>query len=386
MKELVCDVLIIGASSAGLGASLALADSDLNVVCVDKKTKIGHPVKCAEGIGKFFVDILPVKIPNSLLKWNIKGIAFFKDSLVLKKTGPIWKGYSIDRDKVENFFYKKAKSKKINFLLNTNLKYILKNKSNVVNSLVFKSHDKVIKINPKYVIAADGVDSKVLNLLKVPKKRRIVGEIINYEVKSKNLSLVDYEQIYLGDFAPKGYGFIFPKSKTVANVGVGCIMPKSSMKLAFKKFLCIENVAKQLKDMTILKDKSKTAAFGDQLYKNVFGNVVFCGDAANHNFKPFVEGFLPSFISGYSAGNLIKSGDVSNVNYSLLINEALPGFKDTKNLQSAMLDVFKEKGPLQINHLFLLSSGLVSPENIKKINFNQSNILIKKNCSELKKF
>ena len=33
-----------------------------------------------------------------------------------------------------------------------------------------------------------------------------------------------------------------------------------------------------------------------------FGNVLFTGDAANQNFKPYVEGILPSIICGDIAG------------------------------------------------------------------------------------
>ncbi|OQA30632.1 MAG: Digeranylgeranylglycerophospholipid reductase [archaeon ADurb.Bin336] len=386
MKNINCDVLIVGASSAGLGAALSLADSGIKVICVDKKNKIGVPVKCAEGIGKFFVDILPVKIPKKFLKWKIKGIAFFKDDFKIKKKGPFWEGYSVNRDEIEDFFYKKAKSKGVRFILKHSLISFKKNKDKTINSVLLASNKSFIRVFPKHIIAADGVDSKVLKLLKIPKKEKITGEIVNYEVRSNNLELIDYEQIYLGDFAPNGYGFIFPKSKTIANVGVGCINYKGNIQKCFKEFMSLSIVKSQLKGMSILKDKSKTAIFGDQLYKSVHENVIFCGDVANHNFKPFIEGFLPSFISGFTAGKLVLSGDISALKYDALIEESLPGFKDTKVLQKAMLQVFKEKSNLRNNHLFLLSSGLISPEQIKSVNFKKSESIIKKNCSILKEF
>jgi digeranylgeranylglycerophospholipid reductase len=377
MKKISCDVLIVGASAAGLGAAIGLMKSNKKVVCIDKKERAGVPVNCAEGIGKFFVDILPIALPKKLLSWKVEGIAFYKDNLCLDKTGALWKGYSVDRKKIEKYFYNKSK-KEINFFFGYELYGLSCKKDFLTTRLFFKSKKETICIEPKRVIAADGVDSKVIDLMNIPRRKKYFGEILNYEVVSKDLKKTSFEQIFLGDFAPTGYGFIFPKSKTKANVGIGCINPKQDMEKYFDAFLKVPFVNEQLNNMKVIKDKSKRAPFGDQLNKLVYGNVLFCGDAANHNYKPFVEGFLPSFISGYVSGKYVQTNKLKPTELFEKICDNLPGFIDNKELQKAMLFVFKKPLKERVDLLFLLSSGILDPKKVFSIKSNEIKKIMEK--------
>ncbi len=385
MLEIKCDVLIVGLSAAGLGAASALSKSGLSVICIEKKHSAGTSIHCAEGVGKYFVDLLPVKLPKELLEWPVAGVAFFMGDKWLKKTGPIWRGYSVNRGKIEKFVYKKAKSNNIRFFFNSTLSSITTGRNGGVNKVIFFTKRKKQVVVPKYVVAADGVDSKVRKLLKMKTNPEITGEIINYEIRSKYLDYLNYEQIYLGGFAPSGYGFIFPKSKYVANVGVGCIMPTVQMKGVFNKFVLLPEVKRQLKDMQILKDKSKKAAFGDTLKKWVYSNVIFVGDSANHNFKPFIEGFLPSFIAGFTAGSMLKNGGgISDFKFKSMLNSALPGFFENKELQKSMLTAFKYNDKMRASALFLLSSGIIRPQDLRKLSKNKLLDLATSNLKSIK--
>jgi hypothetical protein len=65
-------------------------------------------------------------------------------------------------------------------------------------------------------------------------------------------------------------------------------------------------VRKQVRGAEFVLDKSKKASFGYVLKKRRFGNVYPVGDVVNDNFKPFVEGILPSIIVGYALGKDIN--------------------------------------------------------------------------------
>ena len=66
MKE--CDLLVVGGGPAGLSASESASKSGLNVICVEKKEKIGTPVNCAEGIGACYLSKLPFTFPRKFLE------------------------------------------------------------------------------------------------------------------------------------------------------------------------------------------------------------------------------------------------------------------------------------------------------------------------------
>jgi len=383
MREYSCDVLIVGASSAGLGAANALSVSGKKVICVDCKSAVGAEIHCAEGVGKYFVDLMPIKIPREYLEWPVDGIAFYYKSYGLVQKSKLWKGYSVNRKKLEAYFFSLC-AKKVEFIFDSRLINLKCEPNNVVKKLIFEDSVGQFSVLPKRVIAADGVDSKVAELMQLPFGEKVFGEIINFEIISKNLKNVELEQIYLGDFAPNGYGFIFPKSENIANVGVGGINPKKDMNKLFAKFLELSSVKSQLSGMTILKDKSKRSAFGERLLKWNYGNVLFCGDAANHNYKPFVEGFLPSFISGWVAGKYSLSKNISAKIYAQKIFEALPGFKENKILQKSMQKVFTLPNTEKASILFLLSSGLIDPLQVKSLSLRKVNVLLEK--KHLKEF
>ena len=134
------------------------------------------------------------------------------------------------------------------------------------------------------------------------------------------------EQIYIGDYTPTGYAYIFPKSNSVANVGVGGVYNKKRMEKYFEEFLEVNVVKEQVDGGTVTKNKSGKAPvkrITDRLHT---GNIFLTGDAANQNFKPFVEGILPSIICGDLAGKATLSEKPQM--YETLLRRTLGRFFD----------------------------------------------------------
>ncbi len=107
----------------------------------------------------------------------------------------------------------------------------------------------------------------------------------------------------MGDFAPGGYGYLFPKSESRANVGVGMLFPKKSYLEYYREFMQLSYVRRQTRNARVVAEKSGWLPYR-YMCEWVIGNVVFAGDAANQNFKPLVEGFAPAIICGDIAGKL----------------------------------------------------------------------------------
>ncbi|NOZ59773.1 MAG: NAD(P)/FAD-dependent oxidoreductase, partial [Euryarchaeota archaeon] len=219
-----CDVLVVGAGPAGSSAARAAALGGAKTIFIDKKKEVGVPVQCAEGIGEYLFPYLPFKIPKHLLKWKIDGISFWAEGITVEKTGGTWSGYSINRDEFDKWLAEKAIKSGATLMLETELIDLeVKDDYNVTKAIV-KTPKGTKEIKPKVVIAADGVESTVLKLLGFDVDlEKYAGYVIGYEMYNVNLSNPRIEQIYLGDFAPGGYAYIFPKSNKKANVGVATL-------------------------------------------------------------------------------------------------------------------------------------------------------------------
>ncbi|MBN2126923.1 MAG: NAD(P)/FAD-dependent oxidoreductase [Candidatus Diapherotrites archaeon] len=368
MNNLTCDVLVVGAGPAGLSAAYSLAKAGKKVICIDKKEKIGEPVRCAEGIGSYLFNKLPFKIPKNLLEWRIDGLKFNYSDLTITRKGGQWAGFSINRTIFENWLLKKAVDNNATIWTNSSLSDLNFDSNFFVSGAKIKKGNKLLHVFPKVIVAADGVFSKTAELLKIPVFEEIVGDILVKEIKSNNLKNIRFEQIFIGDFSPSGYGFIFPKSNQIANIGVGSIFHTKNMDNYFSEFKEINSVSTQLKDFKILKDKSKTSAFGSRLKKWIYGNVFFVGDAANQNYKPFVEGFIPAIVCGNLLGDYIsKNTFYSDLVYKNLIYSNLFGFDYSDSLKEEMLKVFKLDEKKQYPLLFSLSSGLFTPFEISRL-------------------
>jgi len=188
-----------------------------------------------------------------------------------------------------------------------------------------------------------------------------------------------YEQLYIGDFAPGAYAYIFPLSKSRANVGVASLFQTEKLERCYAEFLEIPKVKKQLRNGEKVVEKSGWAPIHYLADKWVYGNVLLAGDAANQNFKPFVEGILPAIICGDIAGetayNFITNANLLS-DYQKRVKDKLGDFFSESD---HLLDIVYELGKPsnKKSHLLRLgiSTGIFSPKEIEKLKKGSYNIL-----------
>lgn len=299
-----CDVLIIGANASGSSCAYQTAKNRLKTIFIDKKQEVGLPIKCAEGIGEYLFHLLPFKIPKKLLKWKINGIIFNYENISIKREGNFWRGYAINRDEFDKFLVKRAMKKGAKLMLNSEL-IDLKFKGEKVKKAIIKTKNGIKEIFPKILVGADGVHSKTADLLGLKKEiKNDYAKVLSFEYENLNLKNPNHDAIYIGDFSD-GYAYIFPKSKTNANIGIGVIKDKEKIEERWKEFLQLKEVKCQMKNARIVKEKSGDAPVKHKLTKLNYENVLFVGDAANQNIKPFIEGYLPAIICGNICGEVI---------------------------------------------------------------------------------
>ncbi|MGC9443955.1 MAG: geranylgeranyl reductase family protein [Candidatus Methanospirareceae archaeon] len=367
-----CDVLVVGAGPAGSSAARAAAEAGASTICIDKKEEIGRPVQCAEGIGTYLFPFLPFRIPENQLVWEIKGISFWAESLTIERCGGFWSGYAINRANFDTWLATRAVNAGAKLQLETELMAMEFNEEYHVTKAIVKTGHDQLEIEPTIVIAADGADSTVLELLQVKKNSTgLVGEIKSYEMHNLHLDKPYDDQIFLGDFAPGAYGYIFPKSRTTANVGTGFLFPKKNLDHCFAEFLEVPVVKRQLRNAHALEEKSGRVPIGHLTDKKVYGNVLLVGDAANQNIKPLVEGFLPAIICGDIAGKraikyLTKNGNLSDYPYDI-DNKLGIFFNESNAFLTVAYDLLKSEDPKDKLLLLGLNSNVFSSQKIEKL-------------------
>jgi len=298
-----CDVLVVGAGPAGSSAARAAAEAGAHTIFIDKKKEIGVPVQCAEAIGEYLIPYLPFRIPEEQLIWKIDGISFWAEDITIKRRGGMWSSYAINRDQFDKWLANNAIKSGARLQLDSELVDLEFGEKYHVTKAIVKKREGIREISPKVVIAADGADSTVLKLSRL-KKENVgrIGEIKSYEMHDLQLDNPYYDQLFIGEFAPGAYGYIFPKSKTTANVGTGFLFPQKSIDRCYEEFLEVPVVKKQLKNGKEVTEKSGRVPFCYLTDKWNYGNILLVGDAANQNIKPLIEGFLPAIACGDLAG------------------------------------------------------------------------------------
>ena len=367
-----CEVLVVGAGPAGSSAARAAAEAGAKTIFIDKKKEIGVPVQCAEGVGEYLIPFLPFTIPEQLLKWKIDGLSFWTEDVTIKRKGGSWSGYAIDRDSFDKWLANNAIGADAKLHLETELIDLKFSKNHSVTKAIVKTDDAMEEIVPKVVIAADGVNSTVLDLLSLKKEKKgSTGEIKSYEMHNLRLDNPHYDQLFMGDFAPGAYGYIFPKSKNTANVGAGFLFPQKSLDRCYEEFLEIPKVKSQIKNAICIKEKTGRVPFCYLTDKWVYGNVLLAGDVANQNIKPLVEGFLPAIVCGDLAGKRVAkylTGKGVLDSYQKDIENKLGFlFKDSDIILNIVYDLLQSEEKKEILLALGVNTNIFSYRKIEKL-------------------
>ena len=387
--EKICDVLVVGAGPAGSSAARAAAGAGAKTILIDKKEEIGVPVQCAEAIGKYLFPLLPIRVPKDQLVWRIRGMIFWAEGIKITRRGRFWAGYAIDRKNFDKWLASLAVKAGAELQTSAELVNLEVSDEYKVERAYVRTPRGMTYIRPGIVVAADGVESSVLRLLgfKIDKKENL-GEVLGFEMRNLNLEKPNYDHLFIGDFAPGGYAYVFPKSKHVANVGVATLFPDKSLEEYYEEFLEIPEVRRQLDGGLVVEEKSGKAPARDLVDKWVYGNVLLAGDAANQNIKPFVEGILPSIICGDIAGKVATA---------VIRGEGLPNeypkkvmmrFSKLLNQSNSLGDIAYKLAEMKSKEADLLrlalSANILSLEKIKQLRF-KNYMIIKKEVEKWRK-
>ncbi len=319
------DVIIVGAGPAGSVCALECAKKGLNVLVIDKRQEIGAPVRCAEGLSKHWFDDVGIEIDPQYCRWKITGGRVYSPSGKFVDVTKDAEGYILERKIFEKKLAEKAIDNGAHYMIKS-IVYDLIIEDDFVKGVKIDNGFEKFEVYCNVVVAADGVDSKIARMYGINTAADLneVDSGFQYEMGGLNLKNPELIHIYVGnEIAPRGYVWIFPKSKTSANVGIGI---KGDSPKTAKEYLdkFIEDHPEIFKNAYPIEINGGVVPVGKPIEKPYGNGIVIIGDAAR----------MVNPIHGGGIGLAMESGKIAG--------EVLAKAKEKEDFSEKTLKEFKE--------------------------------------------
>jgi digeranylgeranylglycerophospholipid reductase len=310
------DVVVVGAGPGGSNTAKAAAENGLDVLLLEKRPEIGAPKRCGEGFSVNGAKTLGIKPdPRWTINeiWGANIVAPNGKRVSVRYDNQV--GWVIERKMFDKLLAIEAARAGAEVLAKSEVVGLIM-QDGFVKGVEVERHGERFSVEAKIVVAADGVESKVARWAGINSTQKLVDIDSAYQYEMVvDLEEPDMLDLYFGnDIAPRGYVWVFPKGKDVANVGIG-IGGNVSTKTA-KQYLD-EWIAKHepFNEGRIIEVNAGGVPVGAPLEKLVRNGLMIVGDAAHqvnaiHGGGVFEASFAGQ-IAGRVAAEAIEKGDVS---------------------------------------------------------------------------
>ena len=329
------DVLVVGAGPAGSMAAKHAALGGADVILIDKKSEIGTPKRCAEGVYESGLRWLEIEPDSAWIAQRINGgviVAPNGTRLVLDETILPEKGYVLERKIFDKHMAMDAGRAGSKIMVKTLFKSLRRESDENGEFFIVDCQrmDKSFQIKARIVIAADGPESHVARKagINTATKPADMMSGVQYEMVGVHCERMDLIELHMGSFAGGGYAWIFPKGDDIANVGIGINDHKGGK-------APIEYLNEFIEHSPLLDDAQAVElnVGGDPvggLIENLYGdNILVCGDAAGQVDQVTGGGIILGMLGGRAAGiaaaNAVRDNDCSKERlkeYEALYDEA----------------------------------------------------------------
>ena len=316
------DVLVIGAGPAGSTAAKHAAMGGAKVIVIDKKSEIGTPKRCAEGVSKDGLKKLGIEPSPRWIAREATGVRMVSPkgtavNLTEDKVKLPEAGYVLERKVFDKFMAMDAGRAGARIMVKTLATGMRREDNQVVVTVESMGHEMEIKA--KIVIAADGPESRVGRWagLKTALKPKDMESCAQFEMAGVQMAEPDCIEFHFGSVAPGGYAWIFPKGDDIANVGLG-VLTTITDKTAYEHLLEFVESNPATKNAQPVELNVGGDPVGGLLKKKVADNVLVTGDAASM-VNPLtgggiISGMLGGRIAGQLAAQAVADGVYSHEN------------------------------------------------------------------------
>lgn len=303
------DVLVIGAGPAGSTAARFAAKGGAKVILMDKKSEIGAPKRCAEGVSKRTFEILELEADPHWITQEIEGIRLIApDGTDVWLTNDVVElpeaGYILERKVFDKHLAMEAGRAGAEIRIKTQAKG-LKKEEDGSYTVTCECMGEVYDINAKILIGADGPESHVAKWagLKAITKPKHMEAGVQFEMCNAKMERNDVLEFYFGSVAPGGYFWLFPKGDDIVNAGLA-IIPEMAEKSAYEYLVDAVNNCYALKDAQPVELNVGGDPVGGLVKEMYNDNIMLCGDAASQVNPLTGGGIISGMTGGMCAGQV----------------------------------------------------------------------------------
>ncbi|MGN1321702.1 MAG: NAD(P)/FAD-dependent oxidoreductase [Methanosphaera sp.] len=313
------DILVVGAGPSGSLAAKEAALHGAKVVLIDRKSAIGSPKRCAEGVSKNGLAELGIKPDPRWIARDLKGVR-----LVAPNGTNVWldndtiqlpeSGYILERKVFDKHMAMDAARAGATIMIKTNATALERVEDGII--ITADHFGEEIKIHAHIVIAADGPESKIGRWagLESSTAPEYMESCAQYEMAGVEMENNRDIALFFGSVSPGGYAWIFPKGDDIANVGLG-VLKTHTDKTAIEhldEFVknCPETKNAQPVELNVGGDP-----VGGIIKDRIGDNILVVGDAGGF-VNPLTGGGINSALesgvyAGIVAAQAIQEGDYS---------------------------------------------------------------------------
>jgi digeranylgeranylglycerophospholipid reductase len=309
------DIIVIGGGPAGCMAAYAAAKENVSVLLLEKDREIGSPVRCAEAVGKDGLEkILDTEIDP---RWIAATITKFKfvapNGTVIFPQVPMT-GYVLHR-KLFDFDLGRMASESGSLIVTKACVTDLIKENNHISGVIVSMNGNDYPIKSKIIIGADGVESRVARWAGIDTTVNMRDMETCAQMTLSNLPIANDTCVFYFSQKkfPGGYGWVFPKGKNTANVGLGISGDKARYHSAGSKLE--EFIQDEFPDASILTKTVGGVPCGNRLPHISSDGILLVGDAALQanpvSGGGIATGMTAGKIAGKVAAEAIKANDIS---------------------------------------------------------------------------
>lgn len=315
MKESY-DVIVVGAGPAGSFAAKTAAEQGASVLMIDRRKELGSPVRCGEGLGVEYVQKLGLRVDRRWVAADISGAAMFSPNgkrITVKNERT--KGFVLERKIFDKFLAADAIRAGAGSVVKTEVTAVLKDGNAISGVRAINERGEQFEAKSKVLIAADGGESTIARMAGVNTTATLYDTDFGYEYEMVNVECEDVIELYFGkSVADRGYVWVFPKGKDVANVGVGVGgLAKENARYYLDRFIAAH--PERFANAYPVEVKGGVIPVGEPCKKIVANGIMVVGTAA-HQVDPIHGGGIglaaeAGIIAGSVAAEAAKAGDAS---------------------------------------------------------------------------
>ena len=314
MQQYQCDVLVVGAGPAGSLAAKSAAENGVDVIFIEEHEVPGSPVFCGEGLsigGIIHGGLEPVR-PYVCQQISTARVVA-PSGYTVDMAATDWTGYTLDRKEFDKALAMNAVKAGAKLMTKVRAINIIKEADQIVGVKAIKN-GKEVDFRAKVVIGADGHWSIIRRSSGLGNYFDDWVTCAQYKLTGLNLEDSTVNEFWVGHkYAPGGYAWVFPKSPSEANVGLGVRKRHTKPAIEYLKDF-IANDAR-FRNAKIAHTNGGICPVSGQLEKIVMDRLILTGDAAGQLIPMTGAGIHSSIESGKIAGRVaaeaVKEDNVS---------------------------------------------------------------------------